>query len=81
MSEDKGDTQSLLVTRLLGQQLVVRNNEIFEWDDVKNVVVKIYHEADLLTPMLMLLGSLDGVSCLFEGAAVALDGNWIKQNK
>ncbi|KAG7386673.1 hypothetical protein PHYBOEH_008612 [Phytophthora boehmeriae] len=55
-----------LIGKLLGRQLVVRGVVNFEWDDVNDRVVSVQYKADMLTPLLGLLGNIEDVSCVFN---------------
>ncbi|KAK1948581.1 hypothetical protein P3T76_000870 [Phytophthora citrophthora] len=68
---DGMDTERVqLAARLLGQQVVMRGCVQFEWDSEMGRVARVQHKADLLTPLLDLLGSLEAVSCVFDNALV-----------
>ncbi|KAG6616218.1 bZIP transcription factor 1 [Phytophthora cinnamomi] len=80
-SDGKGGTQggdwSPIATRILGLTLVVRGSVIFGWDDTSDEVVRFHAQADLLTPLLNVLGSLADVSLFFSEALITPDGNFI----
>ncbi|KAF1775799.1 hypothetical protein GQ600_24580 [Phytophthora cactorum] len=42
----------------------------FDWDSENGRIARLHHKADLLTPLLELLGSLEEVSSVFENALV-----------
>ncbi|ETL47664.1 hypothetical protein L916_02604, partial [Phytophthora nicotianae] len=65
-----GGERAQLARKLLGQQLVMRGGVHFEWDSVNGRIARVQHKADLMTPLLQLLGSLEAVSCVFEKALV-----------
>ncbi|KAG3079529.1 hypothetical protein PI125_g20682 [Phytophthora idaei] len=61
---------SMLGTKLLGKQLVVKGSGVFIWDDAKDRVISTLYSVDMLTPVLELLGNLDDVSLVFAKALV-----------
>ncbi|ETL79912.1 hypothetical protein L917_19540, partial [Phytophthora nicotianae] len=66
----KGGTWSSLASRLLGRKLVMRGSVFFGWDSSSDKVVRVYSQADMVTPMLTLLGNLEDVSFVFDKARV-----------
>ncbi|KAG7394525.1 hypothetical protein PHYBOEH_005050 [Phytophthora boehmeriae] len=64
---------AVLATKLLGQRFVMRGSVRFDWDDIHKQVASMQTQADLLTPVLRLLGNLQDVSRVFEGAFVTPD--------
>ncbi|KAG7394317.1 hypothetical protein PHYBOEH_005362 [Phytophthora boehmeriae] len=70
VSVDEAGNWSPLAAKLLGQQLVVRGAVRLIWDEVSGRMISVQNEADMLTPMLQLLGSLEDVSCVFDNALV-----------
>ncbi|KAG6616112.1 bZIP transcription factor 1 [Phytophthora cinnamomi] len=80
-SDGKGGAQggdwSPIATKIVGQTLVVRGTVIFGWDDTSDKVVRFHAQADLLTPVLNVLGSLADVSLFFSEALITPDGNFI----
>uniref|UniRef100_H3GRH1 Uncharacterized protein n=1 Tax=Phytophthora ramorum TaxID=164328 RepID=H3GRH1_PHYRM len=73
-SDGSGGTQggvwSPLAARMLGQKLVMRGSVTFGWDDSSDKVVRLESRADVLSPMLKLLGSLEDVSSVFDNAMI-----------
>ncbi|KAG7389668.1 hypothetical protein PHYBOEH_007383 [Phytophthora boehmeriae] len=63
VSEKKGWSRH--VTRLLGQHISIRGVTRFHWDIEDELVTRIVYEADLLTPLLQILGTLEDVSWVF----------------
>ncbi|KAG7383893.1 hypothetical protein PHYBOEH_009733 [Phytophthora boehmeriae] len=63
VSEKKGWPH--LATRLLGQHISIRGVARFQWDVEAELVTRIVYEADLLTPLLRMLGTLEDVSWVF----------------
>ncbi|KAG6616023.1 bZIP transcription factor 1 [Phytophthora cinnamomi] len=80
-SDEKGGAQggdwSPIATKIVGQSFVVRGTVIFGWDDTSDKVVRFQVQADLLTPVLNVLGSLADVSLFFSEALITPDGNFI----
>ncbi|GMF12479.1 unnamed protein product [Phytophthora lilii] len=70
---DREGNWSPLVDLLLGQQLVVRGTTRFTWDDKMTCVVSVDYMADLLTPVLDLVGSLE----VFQEALVTPEGKFL----
>lgn len=66
----EGQEQARLAGKMLGQQIAMRGAIEFEWDDSTRRIVRVQHKADLLTPLLELLGSLEEVSRVFDNARV-----------
>ncbi|OWZ03110.1 hypothetical protein PHMEG_00025220 [Phytophthora megakarya] len=73
---DPGGYITSLSRKLLGQRLVVRCSVTFEWDDTSNRIIKMQSKSDLLTPILRVLGNLEDVSRVFEGAFVTPNCSW-----
>ncbi|KAF4027770.1 hypothetical protein GN244_ATG13591 [Phytophthora infestans] len=61
---------SSLATKLNGKTLALRGSVCFDWDDKSGCVVGIYSQSDLLTPLLRMLGNLNDVARVFDGALV-----------
>ncbi|KAG6951378.1 hypothetical protein JG688_00013761 [Phytophthora aleatoria] len=59
--------------RLLNQRFVMRGSVRFDWDSATDCVVSIQSQSDMLTPLLHVLGTLEDVSLVFEGALVTPD--------
>ncbi|KAG1689955.1 hypothetical protein DVH05_001785 [Phytophthora capsici] len=66
-------SRSSLVKKLLDQKIVMRGSTLFEWDTGYCRMVYIRSQADLLTPMLQLLGTLEAVEEVFDKALITLD--------
>ncbi|OWZ14549.1 Necrosis inducing protein NPP1 [Phytophthora megakarya] len=73
--ERDGDVTSL-ADKLLGQHLVVRGSVVFEWDSSIGRVTKMQSQADMLTPMLRVLGTLEDVNRVFERSSVTPECCW-----
>ncbi|ETK86349.1 hypothetical protein F441_14958 [Phytophthora nicotianae CJ01A1] len=63
-----GSSSFALVHLLLDERLVLHGSTYFEWDPVYGRVTRVVSQADMITPVLMLLGSLEDVSRVFENA-------------
>ncbi|OWZ01111.1 hypothetical protein PHMEG_00027569 [Phytophthora megakarya] len=70
------DSVDSLADKLLDQQLEVRESVVFECDNTISHVSKMQSQADMLTPLLQVLRSLEHVSRLFVGALVTPDSSW-----
>ncbi|KAF1775790.1 hypothetical protein GQ600_9740 [Phytophthora cactorum] len=77
----EGEERAELARRLLGQQLVMRGAVHFEWDSENGRIARLHHKADLLTPLLELLGSLEEVSRVFENALVTPESTSVTWGK
>ncbi|KUF85285.1 hypothetical protein AM587_10010498 [Phytophthora nicotianae] len=66
-----GSSSFALVHLLLDERLVLHGSTYFEWDPVYGRVTRVVSQADMITPVLMLLGSLEDVSRVFENALVS----------
>ncbi|ETI32498.1 hypothetical protein F443_20716 [Phytophthora nicotianae P1569] len=64
---------SPLAARMLDKKLVMRGSVLFDWDSTTGKVSSLRSQADMMTPMLNLLGSLEDVSCAFNKARVTPD--------
>ncbi|OWY93162.1 hypothetical protein PHMEG_00037544 [Phytophthora megakarya] len=64
----EGGESSQLVNKLLGGQIVIQATVHFEWDSDNSRVSSFVFKADLVTPMLRLLGNLEDVSYVFNNA-------------
>ncbi|POM60183.1 hypothetical protein PHPALM_30994 [Phytophthora palmivora] len=62
-----------LAKRLLHQRIKIIGSICFGWDNSSGRVVSLNTKADLLTPMLRLLGSLENVAHVFSGARISLE--------
>eukprot|EP00644_Phytophthora_capsici_P002019 jgi/Phyca11/575537/estExt2_Genewise1.C_PHYCAscaffold_740172 len=68
-----------LAAKLLGERLVMKGTVLFGWDSATDKVVKLHSQADMLTPTLSLLRSLEDVSCVFYKARVTPECSFIWQ--
>ncbi|ETL81708.1 hypothetical protein L917_18017 [Phytophthora nicotianae] len=55
---------------MLGKKLVMRGSVLFGWDNTTDKIVSFHSQADMITPMLNLLGNLKDVSCVFSKARI-----------
>ncbi|KAF4034288.1 hypothetical protein GN244_ATG13756 [Phytophthora infestans] len=69
----KNGKQSLLECKLLRYRLIMRGSVRFEWDDRADRVSSMDTQSDMLTPLLRLLGNLEDVNRVFQGALVTTD--------
>ncbi|KAG3196500.1 hypothetical protein PC128_g7598 [Phytophthora cactorum] len=77
----EGEKRAEFARRLLGQQLVMRGAVHFDWDSENGRIARLHHKADLLTPLLELLGSLEEVSSVFENALVTPESTSVTWGK
>ncbi|KAJ8533404.1 hypothetical protein ON010_g13849 [Phytophthora cinnamomi] len=77
VQRDQSGNWSPLVTHLLGQTLVVHGSTRLTWDKEKKCMVSVDYTADMLTPLLSLLGSLENVSYVFDNALVTTEGKFV----
>uniref|UniRef100_H3GN23 BZIP domain-containing protein n=1 Tax=Phytophthora ramorum TaxID=164328 RepID=H3GN23_PHYRM len=75
----QGGVWSPLAARMLEQKLLVRGWFTFGWDDSSDRVVRLQTRADMLSPMLKLLGSLEDVSCAFENAMITPECQFVRR--
>uniref|UniRef100_H3H5G9 Uncharacterized protein n=1 Tax=Phytophthora ramorum TaxID=164328 RepID=H3H5G9_PHYRM len=66
---DRGQWSQLAAT-LLGQRFVLRGSIQFKWDSGTSRVKLVQTRADLLTPILRLLGDLETISRVFDNALI-----------
>ncbi|OWZ13230.1 hypothetical protein PHMEG_00013491 [Phytophthora megakarya] len=72
-----GGRWSSQADRLKGQRLVMTSSTRFDWDAINNRVVRILSSSDMLTAIFRVLGSLEDVSVVFNGALVTPDGRLV----
>ncbi|ETO75094.1 hypothetical protein F444_09270 [Phytophthora nicotianae P1976] len=65
-----------LMARLVDQRIIMDGRTVFQWDSASNSMASVTTKCDLLSPILMLLGSLEDVSLLFDRALVSPDFQW-----
>ncbi|OWZ08601.1 hypothetical protein PHMEG_00018822 [Phytophthora megakarya] len=68
-------TWSPLATMLFGHRFVMHGSVSFHWDNTRNCVVGLISKMDMVSPMLQVLGNLEDVSRVFNGARITPDGN------
>ncbi|KAF4139195.1 hypothetical protein GN958_ATG11555 [Phytophthora infestans] len=74
----KGGAWSPLASKLLGKRLVMCGSVIFRWDSSTGKAMSIHSQADMITPMIKLLGTLEDVSNAFYKARVTPDDNFTR---
>ncbi|KAG1688392.1 hypothetical protein DVH05_025683 [Phytophthora capsici] len=76
-----GDSDKLspLAAKLLGERLVMKEAVLFGWDSATDKVVKLHSQADMLTPMLNLLRSLEDASYVFYKARITPECGFTRQ--
>ncbi|KAG6617581.1 bZIP transcription factor 1 [Phytophthora cinnamomi] len=70
-----------IVSKLLGQRIVMRGSVQFGWDEQSGRVCRLTCSADMLTPMLKLLGSLEDVAFVFSRARITPDDNVVRLHR
>ncbi|KAG6623332.1 uncharacterized protein IUM83_06267 [Phytophthora cinnamomi] len=73
------EQSSVLVSKMLGQTLVLRGSVFFEWDSTSNRVAGVYCRVDILTPLAHLLGSLEEASYVFGKARITPEGRLVSK--
>ncbi|ETM03665.1 hypothetical protein L917_00148 [Phytophthora nicotianae] len=73
---DKDERKVGISTKLLNQHIVMRGSVRFDWDETSKRVIGLFTHTDMLTPMVELVGNLEDVSLVFNGALVAPDGRF-----
>ncbi|ETP39749.1 hypothetical protein F442_12839 [Phytophthora nicotianae P10297] len=80
LSDKNGDRSGIWKSRianaLLGRRIIAHGSTYFEWDPVLGRVSSMTTQADLLTPVLRLLGYVEDVAVVFEKAIVSPDFHW-----
>eukprot|EP00644_Phytophthora_capsici_P006572 jgi/Phyca11/118759/e_gw1.36.312.1 len=77
---DGRDARSSLAGRLVGQRVTMYGSVRFDWDNLHNRVVAVDCSADILTPLLCVLGNLQDVSRLFDKAILSPDCRFVGGN-
>ncbi|ETL88516.1 hypothetical protein, variant 2 [Phytophthora nicotianae] len=65
---------SSLADKMLGKKIVIYGSTHFFWDNTRGRVVRLQWKADVMTALLRLLGSLDTVPQVFNGARMSPEG-------
>jgi hypothetical protein len=68
--------RSPLADKLRGQRIVMRGSVRFEWDAATGRIKGLISQADMLTPLLHVLGGLEDVAAVFDESLVSLDFHW-----
>ncbi|OWZ19832.1 hypothetical protein PHMEG_0005860 [Phytophthora megakarya] len=63
----------VVAEKLRGQQIFLSGSTRFVWDTESERVVSILFKSDMITPILRILGNLEDVSRVFEGALITPD--------
>ncbi|KAF4147505.1 hypothetical protein GN958_ATG03275 [Phytophthora infestans] len=63
---------------MMTKKIVMQGSVTFGWDKATDKVTSIYAQADLVIPLLNLLGSLEDVACAFYKARVAPDCRFVR---
>ncbi|OWZ07908.1 hypothetical protein PHMEG_00019626 [Phytophthora megakarya] len=59
-----------LAAQLINQRIVMRGSVLFQWDDKMKRLGRMHSQADMLTPILKIVGNLEKVGRVFERALV-----------
>ncbi|KAI9982745.1 hypothetical protein PInf_008740 [Phytophthora infestans] len=70
----EGGIWSPLAVRLLDRKIVMHGSVLSRWGSVAGKVTSIHTQADMIRPMLTLLGSLEDVTCVFDKVLVTPEG-------
>ncbi|POM61366.1 hypothetical protein PHPALM_29628 [Phytophthora palmivora] len=74
----EGAEWSHIASRMLNQRLVMRGSVHLNWDSDSNRVISLITQADMLSPVLQLLGNLEDVSLTFANALISPDCNLVE---
>ncbi|KAG3083163.1 hypothetical protein PI124_g18880 [Phytophthora idaei] len=70
---ENGSRSAIVADKLVGQRVVMHGSTGFTWDEASGRVSSVQAQSDMLTPMLHMLGSLDGVTHMFKSALMHLN--------
>ncbi|RLN85629.1 hypothetical protein BBO99_00000423 [Phytophthora kernoviae] len=73
LTDNREGEWSPLADKLLNQHIVMRGSVHFDWDRLNGWVARLESKVDILTPMIRLLGNLEDVARVFDGAFIALE--------
>ncbi|KAF4032173.1 hypothetical protein GN244_ATG15942 [Phytophthora infestans] len=73
---DKEERKLGIIAKLKDQPIVMRGSVRFDWDKTSKRIIGLFSQTDMLTSMLDLLGNLEDVSHVFNGARVTPDGSF-----
>ncbi|GMF09964.1 unnamed protein product [Phytophthora lilii] len=76
-TDDEDENCARIALKLLGQRLRMDGSVWFDWDRSSRRVVRLYSQADMLSPLLQLRGNLEDVSITFSKALVTPDFNLV----
>ncbi|GMF09735.1 unnamed protein product [Phytophthora lilii] len=68
---------AFIATKMLGQRITMRGSVHFVWDAESCRVTRLFWKASLLSAMLDLLGSLEEVEQVFQGAKISPEGSFV----
>ncbi|OWY91295.1 hypothetical protein PHMEG_00040185 [Phytophthora megakarya] len=63
---------SRLMTKLVGQQLVIPTTARFEWDPIERRVLSVHYSSDLVTPFLKILGNIRDAAIVLDNSLLSL---------
>ncbi|OWY97448.1 hypothetical protein PHMEG_00032014, partial [Phytophthora megakarya] len=67
-----------LAATLLDQTLVMRGSVVLEWDNAMDKVIRVHFQADMMTPLIKLLGDMKDVNSVFNKARVTPDCRFVR---
>ncbi|OWZ17755.1 hypothetical protein PHMEG_0008255 [Phytophthora megakarya] len=72
-----GNQWSHIASSLLNRRIVMSGSVHFNWDSANKRVVGLFTQADMVSPLLHLLGSLEDISRIFTNALIDPECNLI----
>ncbi|KAJ8577186.1 hypothetical protein ON010_g2017 [Phytophthora cinnamomi] len=66
-----------IADKMLGARIVMRGSVRFDWSKADNRVIRLITQADMISPLLQLLGNLEDVLHVFQDALIRPDGNLV----
>ncbi|ETP04825.1 hypothetical protein F441_18483, partial [Phytophthora nicotianae CJ01A1] len=66
----EGSRCAQIAERVWDQHLVLQGSVCFDWDDKSKQVIRLHHQVDMMSVMLQMLGNLEDVALVFNGAHV-----------
>ncbi|KAG7397227.1 hypothetical protein PHYBOEH_001105 [Phytophthora boehmeriae] len=79
--DGSGEKLSSIAAKLLGHRMVVQGTVEFHWDKESKRMAGLHHKADLLTPLLQLVGSLEDVASVFEHFVLTPDAEFVRKER
>ncbi|KAG6953777.1 hypothetical protein JG688_00012653 [Phytophthora aleatoria] len=76
-SPDQQERGRYIAAKLLGQRLVMCGSVSFTWDSSTHQVVGLISQADMVSPLLQLMGNIEDVSNVLSNARVTPECNLV----